>query len=344
MRWELERLEGRRLLAANLFPSGLRFESTKTAERGQGIHAFVEYSQSGGTLLKSGQVSMELRLVPHPFTQKDLSTLSFDDPNAIVLGTGKNGGSVPDASGPYSTLAGGTIPSDAPFGTYAMMFKLDSGNAIAESDEADNVGIVFGLLQVLTQDGRMQISGTPGADSLYIERKKVGNENRVYFDPANTGPYFNLGAATGWDVKTLGGADVVVVNGLMNGLVIDLGDGSDRFKGSQGDETVSGGAQRDTLYGDFGNDRLNGNGGNDLLIGHFGSDRLYGYAGNDYLDGGSSGDRLEGGEGVDTLLGQGGNDRFFTRDLSADQLFGGSDTDTGDIDASDVLASVEKAA
>jgi Ca2+-binding RTX toxin-like protein len=344
MQWGVEGLEGRRLLAANLFPSGLRFESTKTAERGQAIHAYVEYSQSGGTLLESGQVSMELRLVPHPFTQKDLSTLSFDDPNAIVLGTGKNGGFVPDADGPYSTQTGGTIPSDAPFGTYAMMFKLDSTNVIAESNEADNVGIVFGLFQVLTQDGRMQISGTGGADSLFIQRVKVGNENRVYFDPANTGPYFNLGAATAWDVKLLGGDDVVEVYGLMNGLVVDLGDGNDRFKGGGGDETVSGGAQRDRLFGGFGNDRLNGNGGNDLLIGDSGSDRLYGYAGNDYLDGGSSGDRLEGGEGADTLVGQGGNDRFFTTDSSVDELFGGSDTDAATADASDVLASIERSA
>ena len=42
-----------------------------------------------------------------------------------------------------------------------------------------------------------------------------------------------------------------------------------------------------------------------------------------------------------SLLGQGGNDRLFTRDTSADQLFGGSGADSADSDALDSRSSIE---
>ena len=41
------------------------------------------------------------------------------------------------------------------------------------------------------------------------------------------------------------------------------------------------------------------------------------------------------------MLGQSGNDKFFAKDTVIDQLFGASGTDTGLIDATDVLSSVE---
>ena len=41
------------------------------------------------------------------------------------------------------------------------------------------------------------------------------------------------------------------------------------------------------------------------------------------------------------MLGQGGNDRFTSRDSSADLLFGGSGKDSATVDTLDVLSSVE---
>ena len=61
--------------------------------------------------------------------------------------------------------------------------------------------------------------------------------------------------------------------------------------GTDGPDTIVGGAAGETLTGKLGNDVLFGNGGND---------RLYGNGGNDKLDGGTGADLMEGGTGNDT--------------------------------------------
>ena len=61
--------------------------------------------------------------------------------------------------------------------------------------------------------------------------------------------------------------------------------------GTDGPDTIVGGAAGETLTGKLGDDVLFGNGGND---------RLYGNGGNDKLDGGTGADLMEGGTGNDT--------------------------------------------
>jgi hypothetical protein len=187
-----------------------------------------------------------------------------------------------------------------------------------------NVAAGVGNDHVATGTANDTIFGDTGNDDLF---GSDGNDSINGGDGADT--------IRGWN-----GTDVIDC-GAANDIVYG-GDGDDTILGGDGDDTLSGGSQRDRIFGGLGSDRLNGNGGHDRLYGEAGTDRLYGYDHNDWLDGGSSNDRLDGGSGTDTFYGQGGNDRMFADDGGeVDQLFGGRDDDTGDVDASDILASVE---
>ena len=89
--------------------------------------------------------------------------------------------------------------------------------------------------------------------------------------------------------------------------------------GGAGNDTLTGGGNKDLLSGDDGNDKLVGGGGNDELSGGDGNDNLDGGAGNDTLGGGLGNDVLVGGigndifngaRGDDTLTGGTGSDEF----------------------------------
>jgi Ca2+-binding RTX toxin-like protein len=91
-----------------------------------------------------------------------------------------------------------------------------------------------------------------------------------------------------WTVRGGGGADTLVDCPSGCGL-LDGGPGNDTLTGRfligrAGDDTLSGGARRDSIYGDSGNDTLNGAGGND---------RLSLGPGNDSVDGGAGADTVE---------------------------------------------------
>ena len=78
------------------------------------------------------------------------------------------------------------------------------------------------------------------------------------------------------------------------------------------------------------------------LIGLAGDDTLTGGAGADSLDGGIANDLITGNLGADTMIGNTGNDTFFAADSIADQIIGGSGTDSADIDDGlDVVSEVE---
>ncbi|WP_416357627.1 hypothetical protein ACLNGM_06155 [Aureimonas phyllosphaerae] len=127
------------------------------------------------------------------------------------------------------------------------------------------------------------------------------------------------------------------------------------INGDTGQDTIIGGAGKDTINGDTGNDLLIGGRGADLLTGGQGNDLLYGddfgfnniagddtlrgSAGNDTLFGGARTDRLEGGDdddvlygglGGDNLLGEAGNDTLYGDEAGLggnDKLDGGSGND-----------------
>jgi VCBS repeat-containing protein len=78
--------------------------------------------------------------------------------------------------------------------------------------------------------------------------------------------------------------------------------------GSNGNDTLTGGAGADLIFGQNGNDTLSGQDGNDLLCGGNGNDILFGGGGDDSLGGSGGNDRLTGGSGADRFSGGAGTD------------------------------------
>ena len=98
---------------------------------------------------------------------------------------------------------------------------------------------------------------------------------------------------------------------LIQGRVGDV----DGNKGSQNDDTLTGGSAPDILKGLGGNDEIDGQGAADLLIGGIGDDTLIGGTGDDELQGNEDDDVLRGEAGNDTLDGGTG---FDIADFAAD--------------------------
>lgn len=122
------------------------------------------------------------------------------------------------------------------------------------------------------------------------------------------------------DDTVVGGAGRDTING-------DSGD--DLLIGWRGADTIAGGSGNDILYGDdFG---FNGIAGDDVLRGGAGNDTLYGGARSDRLEGGDDSDSLYGGLGGDTLLGGAGDDLLVGDDAGTsgnDILSGEAGNDT----------------
>jgi len=101
--------------------------------------------------------------------------------------------------------------------------------------------------------------------------------------------------------------------------------------GTNGADTLVGGADIDLLHGLGGDDVLDGRGGDDRLNGGDGNDRLAGGDGADRLNGGSGNDVLDGGDGDDQLGGDDGDD-VLDGGIGADTLRGGAGDDIYHVD------------
>ena len=107
----------------------------------------------------------------------------------------------------------------------------------------------------------------------------------------------------------------------------NLGNGNDRFTGTNSD---------DEIYGNGGADTINAADGNDFVNGGIGDDSIAGGRGNDWLLGGEGNDTLNGEDGDDTLKDQAGNDTYYGGNhndsleggFGNDHLYGGSGHDT----------------
>ena len=103
--------------------------------------------------------------------------------------------------------------------------------------------------------------------------------------------------------------DDTITGGAGNDNISALG-GDDTVSGQGGDDVISGGFGRDTLNGDAGADTLSGDAGRDTLNGGADDDLLFGGADADRLNGGTGNDQLFGGAGLDDLTGGAGADLF----------------------------------
>lgn len=186
--------------------------------------------------------------------------------------------------------------------------------------------------------GKLTINGTAGVDAIAVTL--AGASYTVTRNGASA--TFAAAGITGIEVFAHDGDDAITLGpGIALGAYVDAGAGNDYLQGGDGADTLTSGAGKDRAFGGVGDDRLTGNGGHDKLYGEAGKDRLYGGDGNDTLDGGSSSDRFWGDAGNNTAFGQGGDDYFYARNGAADTLYGGVGTDHAQVDAGDVLATIE---
>ncbi|PJK27374.1 beta strand repeat-containing protein, partial [Minwuia thermotolerans] len=172
----------------------------------------------------------------------------------------------------YITAAGG-VTLDIGAGTTSVDGDggVDSFAVIDEvrgSTFADSMLGSAGDDRFIPDEGNDTIDGLGGFDLVRYDRTNVDSVN---FD-ASTGladVTINLTAYT----QTLANIEAV--------------------RGSDGDDTLIGGADPENFRG---------NGGNDFISGGVGDDSLFGGFGNDSLNGQEGGDFLDGGDGVDTVL------------------------------------------
>lgn len=256
------------------------------------------------------------------------------------------------------TLGAGDHRVDTGAGNDTVSAGASAGRSDFLAGDGDDVVTVTG-------GGENDISGGAGNDTL----TGGAGEDRLFGGDGDD----ELAALAG-DDQLLGGAGsdslaggdgddqlFASESGTTGGLgdaaganVLDGGGGKDYLVGAAGRDTLLGGAQADILLGNAGSDLLSAGGGNDKLGGGGGPDRLYGGPGKDQLDGGNHDDRLfgqggndklYGGKGLDTLTGEAADDLFFTRDNAADEIDGGSGSNTAvESDASDDILNATKMA
>ena len=110
-------------------------------------------------------------------------------------------------------------------------------------------------------------------------------------------------------------------------------DRENELSGSEESDSITGGNLADLLSGLAGDDTIEGLDGNDTIFGGEGDDLLSGGDGNDSLEGNLGSDTLEGGAGQDLLIVSGGGN----------VLTGGSNTDSFEINVSDLVEGVTEA-
>ena len=322
-----ESLESRQLLASDLTAS---LSLTAGAYKPGNTIAFQFTMRNNGTTPVTTPFGIEFRLTKN---------LVFGDADDIGRVTIPVRSPIPGNNVPVTIAGTLPIPVVAGAGQYCIGIKMDSANAVSESNESNNVSFTsVGALDILTGAGVLIMPGTSGADTIQVSGTATTISTRIGAAAARTYP---RSLVTGVIVQAGAGNDTVSVGNGLSSIAVYGDSGDDTLTDGDGANAIIGGGGRDKLNGGAGNDRLVGGSGNDRIFGEGGRDRLYGDAGNDYLDGGSHDDRLEGGLGTDTYYGQGGNDTIFARDTVAEQIFAVSGTDAAQADPNDVRSGVE---
>jgi Ca2+-binding RTX toxin-like protein len=181
--------------------------------------------------------------------------------------------------------------------------------------------------------GADTLSGSSGDDELH-----GGDDDDV------------LNGGDGADVIDGGdGVDQASYEFSTAGVAIDLALGTASGGTATGDvlggiEDLKGSNYDDSLTGGDGDNRLYGLGGVDVLTGGAGSDWLYGEDGDDTLNGGDDDDRLTGGAGADTMDGGGGVDQAsYEGSASGVTVDLATGTGSGGDAAGDTLSGIENA-
>jgi Ca2+-binding RTX toxin-like protein len=246
--------------------------------------------------------------------------LSCGDGNdTVTLGAGVIGASIRGGNGNDSIQGGAgadTLRGDAGDDT---LFGGAGNDRIYGGDDADSLTGEAGADRIWGGNDNDKLFGGSNNDILYGES---GNDS-LYGQNQND----LLDGGTGADYMS-GGRDIDTVDYSSRslGLFVELSTRSDLPTGRSGETGES-----DNVLTDVEN--INGGSGNDRLIGSSAANVIRGNGGNDTIY--SNG-------GADSLFGGDGKDRFFTIDSAITRIDGGASTDIASVDASDILASIEK--
>ena len=192
--------------------------------------------------------------------------------------------------------------------------------------------------QIYGEDGSDVLNGGDGSDSLFggsgndSLNGDLGNDeftNDAGNDTINGGAgsdiyeadysYASSGLTMTYDTATASGTITVGTETDTFTSIESFGQTSP-FKGTEYNDVIFGGIERDRLSGGRGNDTISGNAGNDEIYGDDGNDVLNGGAGYDDLSGGNGNDTLQGtNSGIgesDALRGGTENDLFILGDTT----------------------------
>jgi Ca2+-binding RTX toxin-like protein len=129
-------------------------------------------------------------------------------------------------------------------------------------------------------------------------------------------------------ITVTGGSGGGTIKGGVGNDVLTGGDGDDIINGEEGNDTINGSGGYDILFGDFGRvfeniadpdplvtSRITGSDGNDSIIGGADDDIIFGGGGNDTLDGEAGNDLVIGDGGRFAFIPTGGRSHFLITDV-----------------------------
>jgi Ca2+-binding RTX toxin-like protein len=189
----------------------------------------------------------------------------------------------------------------------------------AAIDHAGNFFTLVNLGSIVgTQSSAVRVIGTASSITNYGMIQATSAFDialRLESSDVSTARVENFGTIASVTTAIFGGttaADTVLNHGRIVGTILlsggdDLYDGHDGavsgvVDGGSGEDTLLGGAGRETLSGGTNNDMIDGGGGDDSLSGSAGTDVLDGGDGNDTIRPGADADIIDGGAGERDLL------------------------------------------
>lgn len=210
-------------------------------------------------------------------------------------------------------------------GTKSLIFNMATLSTISDAGNIvfnDSSSLVLG-----TNAANAALTGTTAPNTVYLFSGNDGftstgtnsedfifglggNDTIVGGSTASHLYGFNASGGTDGIDSLLGGASGDYLQGNSGTDTLNGGEGSDRILGGSGNDNVAdtGTVGNDSINGNTGNDTLLAGAGNDLVRGGQGNDSVSGEAGNDQVFGDLGTDTLDGGAGVDSFTGGGGND------------------------------------
>ena len=256
-------------------------------------------------------------------TADGLTRVNFSELETIRAGTGDD--RIEGAAGGARMYLAGGAGNDTIIGTaYADTLEGGSGSDSLDGGAGDDRFLFLGT----DASGTDRVEGGAGVDLMMFSR----TEDMT----------FTYGPGNGTGTGTSGGG-LYTVN-FTNVEYLSSGSGNDRVDltnagsginvwGNGGNDTVLGGAYKDTMDGGAGDDSLTGAGG---------ADGIFGGAGNDFIDGGGDADALHGGAGNDTILAGDGPDLVVGGEDNDSVIAGeGADLIYGDAQADSTLTGAD---